>query len=465
MAQCGFIVGNTYRSVPLSEAKLDRSGRFHKEHDWTLFVDVVSGNPDLIERVVFDLGSSFSPSSFVCASPVSVTRPNGLQAWRFSTRQQTYGAVKASIKIRGMGGTVLHTEHRVVLHPTSSKPPVQFFNEPRPAARHKPLKLPDQQRFGIELELTSPPRVSLDAIVARIPIRVNLIDSYGEGRATTSDWKMVPDSSIVCSASIPDCNKFELVSPVLQGGNGLGQVNQVLNALGEIEPKLKVNKSMGFHVHVDVSTLSHAQLIKVCQNFIKYEDVLDRLQPLSRRTGSAESNQFFQSNRSSVESALPGYHGGRLTNKQRHEALAVAQSTAELVKMMNYEGRYYKLNLQNLSTGRQRTIEFRQHAATMNYEKVSSWVRFCVAFVTNSAKLATPSPFASNRSVEFQFKALFEYVIKDRALRDFYLHRFEHLGEDDNEEPCCTACAMGGACAANKRRRVISVGYAEWKNG
>ena len=477
-----FVVGNDYRRLPRSDAHLDRTGQHYKVHDWTLYVDVLHGShPDLLERVVFDFGSSFSPTTlFVSAYPVPVTRPDGSTAYRFATRQQTYGPVTATLKIRGTGGTVWRTQHRIVLENdnNSNESDRQIFYEKRPVRASqpllKPLKLDDHQQFGIELELTSPPRVSLHAIAARIPHTIRVIDNYRQGREPTpSEWKMVPDASIVCSASVPDCNKFELVSPVLMGGNGLGQVSQILKAMSEIRPKLQVNKSMGFHVHVDVSALSHTQLIKVCQNWIKYEDVLDRFLPPSRRTGSVESERYFCSNRSSVNQMVAvlagggGYSSGSsvIHNKQRHEALAACTDIQELVNAMNCDGRYYKLNLQNLASGRQPTIEFRQHSATMNYEKVSSWVRFCVAFVTHSAKLAAPKPFASHRSLEYQFDALFHYVIKDRALRNFYKNRFDHWsgvhnnnGDDDDDddyddnEPCCSGCAKGGVCATKRHR-------------
>ena len=172
---------------------------------------------------------------------------------------------------------------------------------------------------------------------------------------------------------------------------------------------------MGFHVQVNVSALQLPQLINVCQNFIKYEDVLDRGQPPSRRTGSEASDKYFRSNCQSLDS-----FAGLTDIQQRSDALATCLRTVDLVKSMNCDGRYYKLNLQNLVSGRQPTIEFRQHAATMNYEKVSSWVRFCVAFVTNSAKLKSPAPFAGHHTLEYQFQDLFQYVIKDRALHKLF---------------------------------------------
>ena len=94
---------------------------------------------------------------------------------------------------------------------------------------------------------------------------------------------------------------------------------------------------------------------------------MDSFMPPSRRTGSPECNSYFQSNRASV-------HGQ--TNKQRHVVLANCCNIETLAEMMNKHGRYHKLNLDNLKTRRQPTLEFRQHSATLDYQKISAWVRF-----------------------------------------------------------------------------------------
>lgn len=279
---------------------------------------------------------------------------------------------------------------------------------------------------------------------------IDCITNYRDGRSVSNQWKIVPDSSIVCNRSQPDCNKFELVSPPLSGGQGLSRVSRVLKKMASIQPSLKVNKSMGFHVHFDVSTLTTAQLIKVCQQFVKYEEVIDSFMPLSRRTGSAESDRYFQSNRASV--ARRTRYGVLATNRQVHDALSNCRDKITLAQMMNNTGRYYKLNMQNLVTRRQTTIEFRQHSGTMSYEKVAAWIRFCAAFCINSARLRAPTPFKENTRFEKKFDGLFQFVIKDRALRDFYRKRRNMLATgDDDDDGCCDDCAgsCGSNCASN----------------
>lgn len=272
-----YTVGNSHKKVPSSKAKLDRSRKHKKIHDWTLFVDVLEGNQDLIQRVTFDLGATFQPRAFACSCPIKVKRHDGRSAWRFSTRQQTYGATTAKISLLGVGGSKAQATHTVLLGASANTVGAsQRFVESCPGKPLPLLKVAPDQKFGIELELTSPANTTVERIAASLTQktkgrfgRITYIPSYADSHHTTEVWKMVPDSSIACSRNNPACKSFELVSPILVGGSGLNQASQVLDALKHTE--LQVNKSMGFHVHVDTSSLNLQQIIKICQNMIKYE--------------------------------------------------------------------------------------------------------------------------------------------------------------------------------------------------
>lgn len=420
--------GNTYRRIPDHQAPRDRSGRFLKVHDWTLFVDVQDDS--IIERVKFDLGSTFEPAEFFCRSPV----PVGNGWMRFATRQTSYGFVTASIQIRGTGGSVLNVGYDI--EPRYNAFSCEFY-ENRHQSPLKPVRLPDEAKFGIELELTVPGTVGLDEIqrtLERSGESVWISSSYRSGREVSYAWKIVPDSSIACNITQRDCNTLEIVSPVLQGGHGLSRIHRILKELSSIN--VSTNKSTGFHVHVDVSRYSMSQLVKICQQFVKYEDAIDSFMSPWRRTNSSQSQQFFQSNRKAVR---------EFTMDEPIRALGTCPlDVHSLSDHMNPNNeRYFKLNLQNLVTGRQPTLEFRQHASTPNYEDVSAWVRFCTLFCSNAAKLRSPGKFSDDTYGEAEFNALFWYVIKDRALRDFYRKR----RNEEQEDACCNECSRGGQCS------------------
>ncbi|KAL7546453.1 hypothetical protein ACHAWF_009785 [Thalassiosira exigua] len=430
-----FVIGNTYSKIdPSSRAKWDRTGNYRKVHDWTLYLDVLGGNADIIKKVDFVVESTtFNPRKFTSHCPVKVLESK----WRFQTRQQTYGSVMVKVTIIGRGGSVLRSDHMVTLSPGGSKSKTGTFVERRPNKALTPVPIVDCN-FGIELELSTSSYVPIDEVARSIQSRASvdvrdMTHDYAAGRdaASRSDgWTLVPDGSIVCSTDRPDCFRFELVSPVLRGGNGLGEVDRVVRALGDI-PSMKVNASMGYHVHVDVSELEVSDVVKVCQNFVKYEEAMDRLVPRSRREG----NTYCKSNRT-------------MLGEEGHDVLACCTSLAELGELMSPD-KYHKLNMRNIVTCRQPTIEFRQHSATFNKEKVKNWIRFCVAFVHNSAKYKAPSELSRSVNDEELFEMLVMYVIKDRYLRDFYRQRrAEVSGEPGN---CCDGCASGGRCDAGSR--------------
>ena len=315
----------------------------------------------------------------------------------------------------------------------------------------KPIS--SRHTFGVELELSDARGVNQSAIAYAITnrsaVRVKAVHSYHRAHDPLSTWKIVHDGSLVCSRHAPGCSKFELVSPILRGEDGLEQCCNVLTALKESSSTtILVNKSMGFHVHVSVEGFTLEEIKKICLNFVKYEQAMDLCMPPSRRTGSSTSNRYFQSCRAGIRNAsgtIAKLNGGR------HRAIWNCHSLKALCRLMNPEGRYYKLNLQNLVTGRQPTLEFRQHSATANIDKVLAWVRFCVVFVRNSARKPVPDYLKNNLEPKEVFDDLFENLVQCKILNDFYKDRMETLAEEEHHcgskscrpTPCCSGCSHG----------------------
>jgi hypothetical protein len=57
-----------------------------------------------------------------------------------------------------------------------------------------------------------------------------------------------------------------------------------------------------------------------------------------------------------------------------------------------------------------------------------------MAFVKNSARLRAPMALKNTTSLEEEFDLLFEYVVKDRALENFYKERRDHFSLKEEEE-------------------------------
>ena len=64
----------------------------------------------------------------------------------------------------------------------------------------------------------------------------------------------------------------------------------------------------------------------------------------------------------------------------------------------------------NLRTDHKNTIEFRAHGATHDPEKVKRWVNFLTAFVEASAANKAPKSFIEDRTPEYKFEKMFEWV-------------------------------------------------------
>lgn len=125
------------------------------------------------------------------------------------------------------------------------------------------------------------------------------------------------------------------------------------------------------------------------------------------------------------------------TNKQRNVRIAACgnKTLEDLTICMNptnEHDQYYKLDLRSIHTNNK--LEFRQHVSSKDKTTVTHWIRFCTAFVRNSARLRSPVALKVTTSIEEEFDLLFEYVVKDRCLRNFYRERRDIYIKQEEEE-------------------------------
>jgi hypothetical protein len=429
---------------------------------WTLFVDIISGNADLVDFVGFRFASTGETHNVYSRFPTTLS--DGTVAHRFSFRGEFPAFRKITILLIGRSGKPAQVYSFLAKMEDCRSKSLQFY-EARELRPHY-ITAPSID-FGVEFEMSCSRGTDQNDIAKYIKNHADVcvkdsMDDYRGGKEQYNGWKLVPDSSVVCSISSPNCSRFELVSPILNGEDGLDQCNRVLKAARE-SGTISLNTSMAFHVHVNVENLSLEQLKNVCLNYIKYEEEIDTFMPPSRRDSR---NKFCISNRDAIKQ-----HG----NGRKHSAIINCRSRFELYDLINPSKfnpkgpRYYKLNLQNLKHNRINTIEFRQHSCTSNFNKVEAWVRFCTRFVHNS----TYRP-QSLKPCDDPFELLFDTVIQDIKLKDYYRRRKNDVFDEDendydervcreklfggnsghNHGQCCGGCEDGHACERSPVERL-----------
>jgi len=210
------------------------------------------------------------------------------------------------------------------------------------------------RKFGVEIEFLSD-GVSLQSVSSAINAAGITCNIEHYNHHTPISWKLTTDAS---------CG-YELVSPILQGEDGLSQIEKVCSALKSAGAK--VNKSCGLHVHVDARDLKNAEIARVIFNYAKNERVFDSLQPESRRNNI---NTYC----GSVTKIL-----SRLDTQSAKESF-----TRNPFKLYNSVlcTRYVKVNLEAYT--RHSTVEFRQHSGTIESSKITNWVVLLLGFVEKS---------------------------------------------------------------------------------
>lgn len=235
--------------------------------------------------------------------------------------------------------------------------------------------------FGVEIEcLMMRARFIERARANRMPYEYQ---SYNH-TDNRSYYKFVSDSSIHGE------NPIECVSPILEGNNqGFENLENYCKTLNE--SGAQVNRSTGLHVHIGVANITDTHYINVFKNYQKLERIIDTFMANSRR---ADNSQWCHT--------LQGFD------------FSHCNSILDIERLM-HSNRYFKVN--PMSYSRHRTIEFRQHQGTTDFEKISNWVRFVSKLVEWSAK----------NTLQSEINCIDEIPFISDSEKNFYKSRAEVL--------------------------------------
>lgn len=192
----------------------------------------------------------------------------------------------------------------------------------------------------------------------------------------------------VSDASICGENGIECVSPILEGKDGMKSLENCCKSLNEAGAV--VNKSTGLHVHIGAAGMSDKQYINVFANYQKLEKVIDSFMARSRRE---DNNRFCKS-----------------LNEYYFTLCATKNDVSQIL-----QSRYYKVN--PCSYAAHKTIEFRQHQGSTDFEKISNWVNFCMKLVA----------WSKNNRLEREIQSIDEIPFLTAKEKKFFNSRREAL--------------------------------------
>ncbi|MBG0515317.1 amidoligase family protein [Elizabethkingia meningoseptica] len=228
------------------------------------------------------------------------------------------------------------------------------WNERRTAAPAMPLPINFDfaftRKFGVEIEFFGPTQNQLSQSFRANNTEV-LLESYNH--QTRPHWKVVTDGSLVGE------NSRELVSPILQGTEGLKELRKACKSLRQANAK--VNRTCGVHIHLDANDYSIENFKTLLKNQYFVEQQIDKIMPTSRR---ANSNRYCQGFRSEYQTSF-------------FQKIDACQTIHQMTNL--FRTRYFKLNIQSFQ--RHGTVEFRQHGGSTNYLKIKNWIFICARLV------------------------------------------------------------------------------------
>lgn len=209
--------------------------------------------------------------------------------------------------------------------------------------------------MGVEIECFGIDRYAIKAAIERRGLKSH-ITGY-DHRDSKDSYKLGYDSSI------SGADSCEVVSPILKSLNSLETVCQVINEAGA-----QVNKSCGLHVHLGAEKFTLEQWCRIILNYAAIEGVIDSFMSRSRR---GDNNGYCMTIRGNIETNIYAIYEN--LRRGGHHTMSDIQEAFD-------NDRYHKVN--PMAYNSHKTIEFRQHGGTTDYEKIKNWIGFLTALVS-----------------------------------------------------------------------------------
>jgi len=200
----------------------------------------------------------------------------------------------------------------------------------------------NQLTFGIEIETIAP-----DSAVRNDGLRIGPYKRGIQVPYLPAGWKAECDGSIDNGHGGHKC---EIVSPVLQGEEGIRQVLEVLETLQA--KGHRVNASCGVHVHVGWNRDWPSEALARLVTIVAY-----------------------------LEKGLYAITGTKNRERGRYCGGVRKYGSDKSAKPALDRDRYHALNLTNLARGTKDTVEFRVFSGSLNPTKVAGWIQVCLGLV------------------------------------------------------------------------------------
>jgi hypothetical protein len=195
-----------------------------------------------------------------------------------------------------------------------------------------------------------------------------------------------------CGRSAIRHGGIEIISPILRWDNPklwVPAVQRVVRALTNYHLQSTVIPSSGFHVHIGLGDerFSLDNVKKIAAVCILGETLMDYFHAPHRRDGGSEMIQSMISRSVFCGLSRQEIFEKIMNAQDLHEFKMIVSGQNMGMEYLNFS-RFFKVNFQNVDEDDVKgTIEFRQHAGTLDPKEIRMWVKFTGLLVCHAANM------------------------------------------------------------------------------